>query len=552
MGYIEAFNPLDFGAVHDGVTDDTAAIQAAITAAGVVRGRVVFPSSTVPWIAAGLNISTGMTGFSGDTGGGMTRFGTGGQADGPVVIKRPAAKAGVAVLTLSETAPLVSNVVIDGGGVAGAGLVITDGFESCLHRVRVANVAGIGIDVQAADNTDWKDVYVDNCGTTSLPAVQVNPVSPHSINTFDVDGLTIERAAGVFLALGTNTDDNVAEILRISRLHMEASTDNGGVANVGPMLLMANARSVVLGDPFIYGGAGELIRFDRTATDLGSARNGLTIVGGYLSGRNADTNLMPDRLVHLVSGDGFQAVGTKFDNSQLEPVLIDAGFGPNATVTGYQTTRSNGGNVSTLVDDQRPSRNPNVIYGDLKVQGALLDVVPAQAAPLLAGNYYAAISSTPSTVAMAEGRVAGSRFVVARTATITKIGLELTAAGAVGTVIRLGIYRIDLSTGAATLVIDAGTIDGTVLGYAELGVSAPVTQGDTLILVACRQGGSATAPTVRSNSGSDPFWGDSNATTVGATPIVGVQTNGVSGAFPTSFAPASLGSPASPRVLVKV
>lgn len=49
-------NILDFGAVGDGVTDDTAAIQAALDSLGVAGGTVVIPDGTTPLIDSNLNI----------------------------------------------------------------------------------------------------------------------------------------------------------------------------------------------------------------------------------------------------------------------------------------------------------------------------------------------------------------------------------------------------------------------------------------------------------------------------------------------------------------
>lgn len=59
VGYI---TPQDYGAVADGVTDDTAAIQAAINAAGVKGAGVFFPATTASYL---LN-STGLTVSSND------------------------------------------------------------------------------------------------------------------------------------------------------------------------------------------------------------------------------------------------------------------------------------------------------------------------------------------------------------------------------------------------------------------------------------------------------------------------------------------------------
>lgn len=56
---IPSFSVLDFGAIGDGVADDTAAIQAAENAAAAVRGEVVFPPGT--YLYSQLTVAKGTT-----------------------------------------------------------------------------------------------------------------------------------------------------------------------------------------------------------------------------------------------------------------------------------------------------------------------------------------------------------------------------------------------------------------------------------------------------------------------------------------------------------
>jgi len=133
---------------------------------------------------------------------------------------------------------------------------------------------------------------------------------------------------------------------------------------------------------------------------------------------------------------------------------------------------------------------------------------------------------------------------------LTSIALEVTVAGSAGAEIRMGIYKLDPATGAITLLLDAGVVDGTSIGVKTLTISQPVSQGEIIMPGAVNQGSPTTLPTFRSNSGHDEFFGG-EAATISQTSIAGLSIASVTGALPASpTAPGVAGSGSVPRVLV--
>lgn len=90
-------------------------------------------------------------------------------------------------------------------------------------------------------------------------------------------------------------------------------------------------------------------------------------------------------------------------------------------------------------------------------------------------------------------------------AVIVEIRLEVTTAGSVGSVIRLGIYDRNPSTGEPrNRLADAGTIDGTLTGMQGLGPNLSALTPGWYFGAVAAQGAPATNPTVRAYLGHLP------------------------------------------------
>lgn len=126
--------------------------------------------------------------------------------------------------------------------------------------------------------------------------------------------------------------------------------------------------------------------------------------------------------------------------------------------------------------------------------------------------------------------------VVPNRVTLSKLGAEITAAGAAGSLLRLGIWADDGTGFPAALVADAGTIDGTVVGVQEIGSLAVKLKPGLYWAGAAVQGGTTgTQPTVRtlSNIASlrTMLTNGTTSPAAGAIAAQGYSFSGVTGAF---------------------
>lgn len=320
------------GAKGDGTTDDSAAINAAITAATQNGRAVFFPAGDY----RGENIIVpNYVHLVGATAA-MARFGPAltpgtGTRRGAVRIYRLSATSTNPLVVLQGAGSGLINIWLENTGAPGTALV-QQGFETTVENVRCFNGTGIGIDVQKGNNNRWRDIYVDNFGSATLPAVKIwsktGVGGANETNSFDIYGLTIERQANVALDIATGSDatENYAEFVRIVNLHIEAPSDGGGVPNVDPLVRIGNVRSVEFVSPYIYGGAGPLFSHEYQAT-RGNPLGGIRFIGGFLLGRTAALGSPPPYLGYLKAGNGVSFVGTTFDMCTTSALLIDNGYG---------------------------------------------------------------------------------------------------------------------------------------------------------------------------------------------------------------------------------
>lgn len=356
--------------VQVGDTNDTSELQAMIAdiAAGRARGglapRIYTASNLV------LPEYSGLVGW----GAGMTRFPTDPANQyryGAVVIKRPAGNTDP-VVTIAGGGAILEGVTLDGNGSAGP-ILVTKGFESQINNVRMINNQDIGFDVQRANNTRWSNIYVDDCGSSTQPAVRIwsPPLGTgysNESNTVDIVGLTIERShndVSLEVAYGT-TSSYWAEWVRITNLHVESSyLDHANT--VLPQIAIGNTRGVTLIDPFIYGGPALLLRQNQQVF-RSYGNGGLKILGGTFNGSDANNTTATPTLIELQNGDEFSAIGTRFMRYSVRAVAALSTYGTHVNL---DSSCSFYGPGTTQFTDQRTSKAAIPLRSDVTVGGHL-------------------------------------------------------------------------------------------------------------------------------------------------------------------------------------
>jgi hypothetical protein len=167
-------------------------------------------------------------------------------------------------------------------------------------------------------------------------------------------------------------------------------------------------------------------------------------------------------------------------------------------------------------------------------------------------TYTTPASAVSASVTLGNGTFRCTPWWCPSNGTLTKIGLEVTLAGSTGAVMRLGIYNDDGTGYPGTLLLDAGTIDGTVVAVSELTISQAVTAGTLYWVGAAVQGAPTTQPTIRTTTAPPfpPVLRSGSSIPASNAAIYGYADFGQTGAL-TNFTTTVTGSSQAPRLFVK-
>ncbi|MDF2056293.1 hypothetical protein [Priestia megaterium] len=270
----------------------------------------------------------------------------------------------------------IRNICLDGKNAIADLMQVDRGFEMRLKDVRFYRAEGYGLLAKALSNSRLQDVHFDVCGSSTKAALRItgNQNYEYSSNTTHMNNVHIERSRGtdLDLAYGTNVDD-ICEFILIDGLHIEGTIDNTNGAVTAyktvPHLRIGNVRGVEIVNSFIYGGKGVLISYEKQRDIGASVGTGVSISNTYLMGHltsHAIDSATPDRLIDLVSGDGFTLMGGTLDTALVEHIRIQSGFGSNVNIiTHYAPTRS--GASAVKVNDLRTGSKSGITPNHITV-----------------------------------------------------------------------------------------------------------------------------------------------------------------------------------------
>ena len=557
----------DFGAVGDGVADDSAAIQAAInyclggtpeegaTVNRIARARLYLPPGTYKTTVAPRVISTS----------GFEMFGT---------------------------SPYASTIKVSGARTFGIEL---DGLRSCyIHDLRINGTHGVGSTdtVRDALALNWTTIANRSTSHVVIERILVHELKYTNGITVGFDSPTRQVDDIWIYNCTVNGQWTVGETTWWQTGFQSGNGTHGNVLNhnyhscasaINRYSCYANCVNVT----WIGGDVGHAEVDFRHNGSSTLAVNGLrSEVSQRLYESNGGASFASSASISniLFSCTGIAADGQfiriNYGGSYfLQNVILDAnaatpkinianaaGKPTYVTTTGLQT-RSTIDSLYTVAGTApavvtslsycqiNSSGQPEVPVGNgLVVKtfnggGGIVEI--GGIAPSITGRTgeYWGIPVTKATGALVIGTLYTFAVYVPFTRTIDRIGAEITTAAASST-ITLGIYEDDGTGLPGALLLDAGTISGIAIAAVELTISQPLQGGKLYHFAALCQGGT---PTVRTVVGTWQGNNTSLANALGSSAFRGGRNRGgISGtALPTPAAITGLSS-TSPSIAVRL
>lgn len=243
----ETVSVKDFGAVGDGVTDDTVAIQAAFTYANGTKYAVYIPAGTYK-ISSALTLTRGVSVV--------------GDARNATIIKATTANRMLnwyAATTGGDGfSGEIKDILFDGNNVAAEGILIGFGADYRLTRVKIIKISGYGLVLHTTQNSLFDQCMIESCSTNILLTNGVwnclfyrlesaSPTTYHLLSNTDATYVTITGQA----ATGTGVNRHNTFLASILEMGSPESIVrlNNGAENVFSAVEMQGGSS---GNPQIY------------------------------------------------------------------------------------------------------------------------------------------------------------------------------------------------------------------------------------------------------------------------------------------------------------
>lgn len=208
-----------YSATGDGVTDDTAAIVAAQTAAAAAGQPVYFPAGT---------FRTTLQTFAAAT---RTRWIGAGR--GKTILKMSGATGTAITATwthlTSEWYSEISGMTIDGNGGAGPLVSLTGGTLIVMRDVVLTNVTGTALKLVSLYDSHFENIYSDTCGDSTHPCVILDSsvIASDAMNNCQFYNLHVEpgaRDAILLDIIGNATNQVLQNTFYGLKLHGDSAT----------------------------------------------------------------------------------------------------------------------------------------------------------------------------------------------------------------------------------------------------------------------------------------------------------------------------------------
>lgn len=416
---------------------------------------------------------------------------------------------------------------LNGNGTAGSankGLVLSGTLSmgrSYFHDIAVMNTGGACFDLGMSELCDfdrliaWTPV---NAATADIPyLIATGAFNGNRLSRLQLQGVTgtnVGPSGAVILkddGVAYSPHDNHFETPRTEALHLSSGSTIfafAGSSNVlsDPQFFDTNKQSGATGTSFVR------------LTQPAYSNFGGNLIRGAIPG-NGGTAVAVDCGIDMRQSNNYVTGVKGYDGTN---VILGVGVGnTKIDLSGAYSTATK----PAVIDTSGTSTN----YVSDSYLGQFAGNGTGVRFPI-SNCYYGPGIHTPGTVAATANTAYAIPMWLPCAIGVTSIQCQVTTAGASGTTIRLGIYSSSANDRPGTLLVDAGTVDGSTTGIKAASLTQQLPGGGLYWLVACCQGGSATLTSVGSGSlppvaSGSPFLGGINTYTA----------SNVTGALPASF-----------------